>query len=84
MRKPDICPCKNKDADQLCGNCEADQRLWFFYTDSSVPLLPKSEISSFLRSSIAAQAGLCQAWSEIPKTSFLASQLICFVNVLIK
>ena len=38
--------CENKDADQLRGNREADQRLCFRYTDSTIPLLPKSEISS--------------------------------------
>ena len=46
MRKPDFCICENKDADQLRGNREADQRLCFRYTDSIIPLLPKSEISS--------------------------------------
>ena len=28
------------------GNHEADQRLYFLYIDSTIPLLPKSEISS--------------------------------------
>ena len=46
MRKPAFCICENKDADQLRGNCEADQRLCFSYTDSTIPLLPKTEISS--------------------------------------
>ena len=46
MRKPGFCICENKDADQLRGNREADQRLCFRYTDSKIPLLPKSEISS--------------------------------------
>ena len=41
-----ICICKNKDADQLRGNREADQRLCFRYTDSTIPLLPKYDISS--------------------------------------
>ena len=45
MRKPAFCICENKDADQLRGNREADQRLCFRYTDSTIPLLPKSEIS---------------------------------------
>ena len=44
MRKPDFCICKNKDADQLRGNREADQRLCFRYIDSTIPLLSKSEI----------------------------------------
>ena len=46
MRKPAFCICENKDADQLRGNREADQRLCFRYTDSTITLLPKSEISS--------------------------------------
>ena len=47
VRKPTICLCENKDADQLRGNRrEADQRLCFRYTDSTVPLLLKSKISS--------------------------------------
>ena len=34
-RKPAFCICKNKDADQLRGNREADQRLCFGYMDST-------------------------------------------------
>ena len=41
MRKPTIGICENKGADQLRGNSEADQRLCFRYTDSTIPLLPK-------------------------------------------
>ena len=37
MRKPAFCICENKDADQLRGNREADQRLCFRYTDSTIP-----------------------------------------------
>ena len=44
MRKPDFCICENKDADQLRGNHEADQRLCFRYTDSTIPLLSEAEI----------------------------------------
>ena len=47
MRKPDICVFENKSADQLCSNCTADQRLCFHYTNSKIPFLRKSEISSF-------------------------------------
>ena len=39
MRKPDFCICENKDADQLRGNRETDQRLCFRYTGSTLPLL---------------------------------------------
>ena len=47
MGKPTICIGENKDADQLRGNREADQRLCFRYSDSTIPLLPNFEISSF-------------------------------------
>ena len=41
-----FCICKNKDAAQLRSNCEADQHLCFHYIDSTIPLLPKYQISS--------------------------------------
>ena len=44
MGKPTICIGENKGADQLRINCEADQRLCFRYTDSTIPLLSKSKI----------------------------------------
>ena len=44
--KTNICTCENKDADQLRGNPEADQRLCFRYMDGTIPLLSKSEILS--------------------------------------
>ena len=76
VRKPAFCIFENKDADQLRGNREADQRLCFRQTDSKIPLLSKSEISS-LYSSVAVQPGLCRARSETPKTGFLRTRLIC-------
>ena len=36
VRKPVFCICENKDADQLRGNREADQRLCFRYMDSTI------------------------------------------------
>ena len=39
MRKPAFCICDNKDADQLRGNREADQRLCFRHTESKVQFL---------------------------------------------
>ena len=75
MRKPALCICENKDADQLRGNREADQRLCFRYTDSTISLLPKYEISSLQPSSVAVQPGLCGALSETPKTGFLTTRL---------
>ena len=82
MRKPAFCICENKDADQLCGNREADQRLCFRYTDSTIPLLPSSEISSLWPSSVGLQPGLCRTWSKTLKTGFLKTRLIFWVAVL--
>ena len=44
MGKPTICKGENKGADQLRSNCEADQRLCFRNTDSTVPLLLKVSV----------------------------------------
>ena len=63
MRKPAFCICENKDADQLRGN-------------STIPLLPKLEISNLSRSSVAVQPGLSWNRSETPKTGFLTTRLI--------
>ena len=46
LGKPTICICENKGADQLRGNREADQRLCFRYTDSTIHLLSKARISN--------------------------------------
>ena len=51
MGKPTICIGENKGADQLRSNCEADQRLCFRYTDSTIPryfLNPKFQASNHL------------------------------------
>ena len=58
MRKPTICIGENKDADQLRGNREADQRLCFRYTDSTFPPLLIPKFSRFWVSSVTVQAGL--------------------------
>ena len=75
MRGPGFCICENKDADQLRGNREADLRLGFHYTGSTIPLLPKSEISSLWPSSVTEEPSLCRTRSETPKTGFLRSRL---------
>ena len=63
MGKPTICVGENKGTDQLRSNCEANQRLCFHYSDSTIPLLlikfPAS--SSF---TVLVQVGLCQTCSE--------------------
>ena len=64
MGKPTICIGENKGTDQLRGNREADQRLCFRYSDSTIPPLLNSEISSFWPASVAVQAGLCRTCLE--------------------
>ena len=75
MGKPTICIGENKDADQLHGNREADQRLCFCYSDSTIPLLLKSEISGFWLFSVLVQAGLCRTCSETTLLVFPTRQL---------
>ena len=67
--------CENKVADQLRSYCEADLRLFFRYTDTTIPLLSKSKISNLKPFSETAQAVLCQTRAETTKTGFLASRL---------
>ena len=76
MRKPAFCICEKKDLDQLRSNCAADQRLCFRYTDTTMPLVPKSKISSLKLFSVAVQPGMCRTWSETQKTGFLITRLI--------
>ena len=64
MGKPTICIGENKGADQLRGTRDADQRLCFRYTDSTIPLLLKSEISSFQAAFVTVQPSMCRAWLE--------------------
>ena len=71
IRKPTKSLGENKGADQLRGNREADQRLCFRYTDSTISLLLKSEISSFWPASVTVQADLCRTWSEPKLLVFL-------------
>ena len=74
-RKPDFCLCENKGADQLRSNCEADQRLCFRYTDSTLSLLIKSEISSFYAASGTVHVGLCHGNPE-DQFSRVAAQFV--------
>ena len=70
MRKPAFCIFEYKDADQLRGHRSADQRLCLRSLDSTIPLLPKFEISSIWQSSIAVEPGLWRTWSETLKNRF--------------
>ena len=81
MRKPVFCICENKDADQLRGNREADQRLRFRYSDSTNPLLSRSEISSLYSSCVVVEPALCGTWSETPNTGFLTTRLKTIASI---
>ena len=45
MRKIDFFTSENKEADQLGGNREADQRLCIRFTERTIPVLSESKIS---------------------------------------
>ena len=49
---------------QLISNCTADQCLCFRNMDSTIHLVLKHKVSSFLGSSVTLQAVLCLTWSE--------------------
>ena len=65
MRKAAFFICKNKGTDQPLGYCQAN---CFCYIDSSMTILPKSEISSLKPSFVAIQPDLCLTWSATLKT----------------
>ena len=75
MSNLEFCLCKNKDADQLCSNCRADQRLYFRFLDCTILLLNLSEISSLLLSYVAVQLGLLDLVGN-HNVGFLMSWLI--------
>ena len=77
MRRPKLCIyAKTKMqlsfavTDQIRGNREADQRLCFPYTDSTIPLLSKSELLSLL-------ALFCLYTSRCVGPSRRARMLVC-------
>ena len=74
MRKPFFCICESKDADQLRGNREADQRLCFRYIDIAIPLFSKSKNLMPLAIFVTVQPDLCRTRSETPKTCFLTTR----------
>ena len=70
MRKPAFCihVCeKNKGAAELHVNRRADQRLFFRYTDSVIPVIPNSGISSLF---CGCTAWFVSDWVKKPKDRF--------------
>ena len=87
MRKPTICLCENKGADQLRSKCEADQRLCFGYTDRTIPLLlnPKFPVSSHL---LCLHSPVCVGPGRKPQrpVPYVAAHIFlfaCFTPVLV-
>ena len=76
VRKPAFCICKNKDADQLHVNSEADQCLCFRYKDSTLPLLPKYENFKPLVILCGCTAWFVTDQLENQNVSFLVTRLI--------
>ena len=64
MRKQTICIGENKGAEQLRGSRKADQGLCFRFSERTIPLHFKAEVSIFQLSSVTVQSGLCRPWSE--------------------
>ena len=70
MGKPIICIGENKGADQLCSNCEADQRLCFRYAVSTIPLLSKSIMSSLYNHLLRLYSPVCVGPGRNPNCWF--------------
>ena len=78
MRKPAFRILENKDSDQLCGKCTADQRdqhLCFCYIDSKIPLPSKSKFQASSHLPWGVQPGLILTYLETQKTGFRAMWL---------
>ena len=74
-KEPVFGVCKQQRHRPAYPSAQSDQRLCFFYfLESIISNLVKSEISTFQLVSVAEQAGLNLALSETPKTGFLATR----------
>ena len=68
----------NKGADQpACTSAQSDHTFVVRCLDSIISLDSIAEISRLQLASVAVQAGLCLAWSKLPKTRFLMTRLNC-------
>ena len=62
-----ICIGENKGADQLRSNCEADQRLCFRYSDSTIPLESHGTTSYRTRGQGPGEAGNVRRGERYPR-----------------
>ena len=70
MGKQTICIGENKDADQLRGNRESDQRLCFRYLDSTMLLLSKTKIFPFSSHLLCLYSLICVGSVQKPHCRF--------------
>ena len=75
MRKQAVAYVKTKPQISCAIVAQLISAFGFFYMDSTITILSKSENSSLQPSSLGLQPGLCQTWSETPKTVFLTTRL---------
>ena len=84
MRKMCLMPyANNKGADQPCASRSLISASIVCCLDSIISLDSIAEISRLLLASVAAQAGLCLAWSETPEDTIcrVVAHLICFLDI---
>ena len=62
--------CEQQRRRSACASAQSDQRLCFRCLDSIISLDSIAEISRLKLASVAAQTGLCLAWSETPEDTF--------------
>ena len=62
--------CEQQRRRSACTSVQSDQRLCCSCLDSIISLDSIAEISRLQLASVAAQAGLCLAWSETPEDTF--------------
>ena len=75
MTKPVLPYATNKGADQFTHPRSLISIFDVRYLDSIIPILAKSKSLRLQLASVAEQAGLCQTWSQTPKTGFLVTRL---------
>ena len=76
MRKSAFCICKNKGADQVRSNCAADQHLCFRYIDSTIPLLPRNDITTLAFLGTVVKPSYSFQWGKGKGFTFLSFNVL--------